>query len=356
MDVGIQMVFASHGWAGISDGQVYDEELRLARLADDLGFDCLWSVEHHFFDYSFCPDNTVLLAHLAAQLGHADIGTAAVILPWNDPLRVAEKVALLDHLARGKLRFGVGRGLSRREFACFPGIGMEESRERFDEAAPMIIEALKTGFIEGDGRYYPQPRAEIRPRPERSFDDRLYAVASSADSVDSAARIKARMVMFADRSWEARLPSIEQHRRRFRDHHGVDAPPPMTCDFSVCLADADEAAELAQRHMARYLASVLEHYEIMGDHFQTTKGYDSYAAASTFLNKIGESGFLAAFMKASTWGTPDKVLRMLEARRELIGPFELCTSFRFGGIPYDKAEASLRLFAKEVLPVLKTWA
>jgi hypothetical protein len=60
-------------------------------------------------------------------------------------------------------------------------------------------------------------------------------------------------------------------------------------------------------------------------------------------------------MKAAVWGTPDRILRELEARREVIGDFELNVAFRFGGIPYDKAEASLRLFAREVLPVLKSW-
>ena len=76
MDVGLQMVFASHGWDGISDGQVYDEEIRLARLADELGFDVLWAVEHHFFDYSFCPDNAQFLAYLAGVVSHAEVGTA----------------------------------------------------------------------------------------------------------------------------------------------------------------------------------------------------------------------------------------------------------------------------------------
>ena len=135
MDVGIQLTFAKHGWPDVPDGQVVDEELRLARLAEDLGFDVIWSVEHHFFDYSFCPDNTELLAYLAGVTTTIDLGTAAVILPWNEPLRVAEKIALLDHLADGRLRFGIGRGLSRREFAAFRGIEMSESRERFDEAA-----------------------------------------------------------------------------------------------------------------------------------------------------------------------------------------------------------------------------
>ena len=66
MDVGLQMVFASYGWTRLSDEQVWDEEIRLARMAADSGFDALWSVEHHFNDYSFCPDNLQLMAYLAA--------------------------------------------------------------------------------------------------------------------------------------------------------------------------------------------------------------------------------------------------------------------------------------------------
>lgn len=355
MDIGMQMVFTSHGWEGIADGDVYDEEIRLARLADALGFDVVWSVEHHFFDYSFCPDNTQLLSYLTTQLERADVGTAAVILPWNDPLRVAEKISMLDHLARGRLRFGVGRGLSRREFANFRGIAMDQSRERFDEAAALIVDALKTGYMEGDGAFYPQPRTAIRPAPTRRFDDRLYAVASSDDSVESAAQLRARMVMFADRSWEHRLPSIEKHRARYRELHGVAAPPPMTCDFCYCTADGAHAEEKATLYLGTYLDSILEHYEIMGDHFKTTKGYASYADASKSLKKMGKEGFLKGFMNATSWGTPDRILQGLETRRKMLGSFELATSFRFGGIPYPEAEASLRLFAAEVLPVLKKW-
>src|SRR5579872_2003568 len=138
MDVGLQMVFASYGWDGVSDAQVWDEELRLARLAADLGFDVLWSVEHHFNDYSFCPDNLQLLSWLAATCPNIDLGTAAVILPWHDPLRVAEQASVLDLLSKGRLRLGIGRGLARREFHAFR-LSMDESRERFDEAAPMIV-------------------------------------------------------------------------------------------------------------------------------------------------------------------------------------------------------------------------
>ena len=75
---------------------------------------------------------------------------------------------MLDLLCKGRLRLGLGRGLARREFAAFRGT-MDESRERFDEAAPMIVDALRTGLIEGNGKYYKQPRIELRPRPKYNF-------------------------------------------------------------------------------------------------------------------------------------------------------------------------------------------
>jgi alkanesulfonate monooxygenase SsuD/methylene tetrahydromethanopterin reductase-like flavin-dependent oxidoreductase (luciferase family) len=354
MDVGMMMVFASYGWENVSDDQVWDEELRLARLAADLGFDVLWSAEHHFFDYSFCPDNLQLMTYLAGVCPNVDLGTAAVIVPWHDPLRVAEQAAVLDLLCQGRLRLGLGRGLARREFAAFRGT-MNESRERFDEAAPMIVDALRTGVMEGNGRFYQQPRVAIRPRPKHSFDGRIYAVASSEDSVDAAARLGAHMVMFSDRPWPLRLPAITRNRELFRKYHGTEAPPMMIADFCVCWPSLAEAEQLARRYMGTFVHSNFEHYELLGEHFAQVKGYDAYAQKAEIARKGGMDGAIDGFMKAAVWGPPDRILRELEARRAVIGDFELDTAFRFGGIPYETAEASLRLFAREVLPVLKTW-
>src|SRR5579864_7218406 len=239
MDVGMMMIFASYGWEDCSDDLVWDEEIRLAKLAAASGFDALWSAEHHFFDYSFCPDNLQLMTYLAAACPNIDLGTAAVIVPWHDPLRVAEQAAVLDLLCKGRLRLGLGRGLARREFAAFRGT-MNESRERFDEAAPMIVQALRTGVMEGNGKYYQQPRIEIRPRPKYRFDDRIYAVASSEDSVEAAARLGAHMVMFSDRPWPLRLPAIERNRELFRQFHGVEAPPMLIADFCLCWPDPEQ--------------------------------------------------------------------------------------------------------------------
>jgi alkanesulfonate monooxygenase SsuD/methylene tetrahydromethanopterin reductase-like flavin-dependent oxidoreductase (luciferase family) len=354
MEVGLQMVFCSYGWDNVSDEQVWDEEIRLARLAADLGFDVLWSVEHHFNDYSFCPDNLQLMSYLAAVCPDVDLGTAAVILPWHDPLRVAEQASVLDYLSKGRLRLGMGRGLARREFEAFRGT-MDESRGRFDEAAEMILRGLRTGFVEGNGTFYKQPRTEIRPRPSRSFDGRVYAVASSDDSVVSAAKLNARLVMFADRPWPMRMPAIQKHRDLVRQMHGVDAQPPLLADFCVCTPTMDGAKDKARQYMGKFVESNFYHYELLGEHFGTVKGYDAYAQKIAMAKEIGMDGIVSAFMEAAVWGPPDRILRMFEERRSIVGEFELATSFRFGGTPYDLAESGLRLYATEVLPVVRSW-
>ena len=93
MHVGLIQVMQSWGFEGMTDSQVYDEELSMAVAADEQGYDSVWVVEHHFEDYSFCPDNFVYLAHLAAKTERIRLATGACIVPWNiQPLRVDQRV------------------------------------------------------------------------------------------------------------------------------------------------------------------------------------------------------------------------------------------------------------------------
>jgi hypothetical protein len=151
------------------------------------------------------------------------------------------------------------------------------------------------------------------------------------------------------------MPAINRHRELTRQYHGREALPMLIADFCVCWPDLAEAEDISRRHMRSFVQSNVEHYELMSDHFSTVKGYDAYAQKSEIVRKTGLDGMTEGFMKAAVWGTPDRILRMLEERRSVVGDFELATSFRFGGTPFSVAEKSLRLYAKEVLPVLHSW-
>ena len=353
MRVGVQMIFQSWGYdQSLTDGQVVAEEIQLGELADELGYHALWPVEHHFNDYSFCPDNTVLLANMAARTKRILLGTGAVILPWNQPLRVAEKIALLDHLSNGRVLFGMGRGLARREYGGF-GIPMDESRDRFDEAARMILDALATGYIQGDGPYFPQPRTPLRPAPDRSFADRIYCVAMSPDSVLAAADLGARMVAFSQRPWDDQAVAINSYKERFVANHGREPGPPVICDFVYCNEDESKAQDMAHQYIAGYLRSVMEHYELESDHLKKARGYESYGSSVDVMKAIGLEKLCEMYLGVNVWGTPEQIIERLRARREVVGDHDLTCCFRYAGLPYEEAEASMRLFARDVLPVVQ---
>jgi alkanesulfonate monooxygenase SsuD/methylene tetrahydromethanopterin reductase-like flavin-dependent oxidoreductase (luciferase family) len=297
----------------------------------------------------------VFLAWVAARTSRIRLATGAIIVPWNQPIRVAEQMILLDHLSQGRAVLGLGRGLAREEYGHF-GIDMSTSRERFDEGARMILDALETGVIEGAGPYYPQPRTELRPRPLRGFRERFYCVGMSPDSVEQAARLGARLMTFSQRPWELYVKeTLEVFRASFRRHHGREAPPPLTGDLMFCHADASRAEELATEYMSNYFLSIVNHYELMSEHFRGTRGYDYYANASELFRAVGVEPAVKTYCSIQVKGTPDEILRRLEERRKLMGDFELTLLSSYGGMAPAEAEASVRLFAEEVLPELQRW-
>ena len=171
---------------------------------------------------------------------------------------------------------------------------MDESRERFDEGSAMVLRGAADRLHRGRRQALPAARIEIRPRPERSFDGRIYAVASSDDSIEAAARLKARMTMFADRPWPPRLPGIERYRALYRElqrRRGAAAGDRRSVHLRRHVGRG--RTTLAARYMASYVDSNLEHYELMGTHFATAKGYDAYAkksemARSGWARRVGE--------------------------------------------------------------------
>jgi alkanesulfonate monooxygenase SsuD/methylene tetrahydromethanopterin reductase-like flavin-dependent oxidoreductase (luciferase family) len=333
----------------LTDEQMYAGEVRLAELAGELGFDSLWAVEHHFDDYAMCPDNVVFLANIAGRTERVRLGTGAVILPWNNPLRVAEKMIMLDVLSDGRALFGMGRGLSRTEYAPFQ-IPMSESRARFDEAAAMIVSALETGWIEGDGPYYPQPRVQLRPSPPRSFRGRLYCVAGSPDSIVSAVGLGAALMSIPVRPVPDLMPVYTSYRSQYAAAHGEAAPPISLNVNMYCHEDADMARERSRRHIHAFFASNVRHYEMAGDHFAQTEGYQRYAETAAVLRQVGLEAVAEAYAAVSLCGTPDQLLRQVAGLKDVLGDFQLIVIPSFGGLPYEQANQSLELFAKEVMP------
>ncbi len=349
------MIMMANLHDNLTDAEMIREEMRLAELAEEVGYDAIWCAEHHFESYSMAVDNIQVLTWLAARTKKIQLGSAALILPWwTQPIRLAEKISMLDAMSNGRYLVGFGRGLARNEFESF-GIPMDETRARFDESAKMIIEAMKTGFIEGQGPHFKQKRTEIKPAPLQSLEDRLYAVAMSPDSATIVGNLGARMMCFVQFSMDKHLPNFELYRDAYRKAHGRAAPPPLLLDFCYCDKDIARAESLVRKHLAANYLSILKHYEFMADYHKEIKGYEAYGDAATFLNSLGLDAAVDDYIAHQAWGTPQQVLDKLHERRAIIGHYEWSSIVSYGGLPFDRVEKSMRLIGKEVLPELNKW-
>jgi alkanesulfonate monooxygenase SsuD/methylene tetrahydromethanopterin reductase-like flavin-dependent oxidoreductase (luciferase family) len=239
------VIFQGEG-EGRTDRNVYRNELRFADLAEPLGFESLWGVEHHFTDYTMCPDVLQYLTYFAGRTQRIQLGSMVVVLPWHDPLRVAEQVVMLDHMSNGRFIFGIGRGLGRVEFEGFR-VNQEDSRAMFVEASQMILEGLERGYCEFNGKFVKQIRRELRPRPFKSFRGRTYAAAVSPESSEIMARLGIGLLIIPQKPWEMVADELNAYRRIYRDVNGTDAPPPIVGAWIYCDENAERAAEYGRR-------------------------------------------------------------------------------------------------------------
>lgn len=353
MDIGVLSIFQNYRDEH-EDAAVMRGEFAIALLAEELGYDSYWATEHHFFGYSMCPDNLQWLSQVAGATTRLKLGTAAIIMPWNDPYRIAAKMALFDQQSGGRALLGFGRGLSRREYASF-GIPMDQARARFDEGTALVLRALDTGVIEADGPVFRQPRARLRPCPTRTFNDRVFSIGVSPESAVQAAVIGARLMVLAQQPWEVfRDTALRPYQEKWRSLHGSEAPPPVCGQLVFCDADAARANAKGAEYVKNYFASVVEHYEITGKHFQGTRGYEFYGNASEMISAIGLDAMAEMYAGVNTYGSPAEIVAKIQQQRDVLGSdIDVLAIMKYGGMSDAEAAASMRLFAREVMPALR---
>ena len=351
MHVGMAAVFQNPGKAR-SDREVYFNELRLADLAEPLGFQSIWGVEHHFTDYTMCPDVLQFLTYIAGRTQHTQLGSMVVVLPWHDPMRVAEEVSMLDNISGGRFILGMGRGAGKVEFDGFR-LPMDESRARFVEAAEMLLRGLESGYCEYDGTYIKQPRAAIRPAPFKSFRGRTYAAAVSPESVPIMAKLGIGMLIIPQKPWKEVAKELDEYRRVYRDINGAEAPAPVCAGWTFCDPSAERARDMARRYIGGYFKSVLDHYNFGSDHLATTKGYEYYGKMADKIHTYGADSVTDFFVDLQISGTPEQCYEQILDVRRRVGNEHFVGVFSYAGMPYDEAERNMRLFAKEVMPQLQ---
>jgi len=252
---------------------------------------------------------------------------------------------------------GIGRGTGRVEFDGF-GVAMPEARSRFAEAADMILTGLERGWVEYDGEYVRQPRRDIRPTPYATFRGRTYAAAISPESSAIMAKMGVGLLIIPQKPWKVHRAELATYREVYREaNDGAEPPPPYCAGWTFVDESADRAEEMARRYIGGYWDSVVRHYEFDRDHLKNTPGYEFHSLMYDRLTSPGGMKKMTDFyVGLQPWGTPEQVYEKIKTFCDLTGADSFIGVFRYGGMPLDVAEGSMRLFAAEIMPELQKLA
>ena len=334
-----------------SDRSIFLEEVGLARLADASGFDSVWTIEHHFTPYTMVTNPLQLLTYLAGVTDRVDLGSMVVVLPWHNPVRVAEDVNMLDALLgpNRDIMCGVGRGLGRREYQGL-SVDQSEARGRFDESIQILRQLLETGHCSFEGEFWKVKDVRLRPQPDRDLSPQLFCAGGTSETTQIIAKHGVKPLSVPTSSLELALAGARNYAtlRKEAGHAPVHTKLAL---WTYCTEDAAEAEE-ARRCVVRYSDSALRHYEMAGTHLKDIKGYETYAANAERV-RADPDAFRQGFIRDHPIGTPDEVISQSRNLAEVFGASEIMFIFKYGGLPLAQAEKSMQLFAQEVIPALR---
>ena len=332
----------------VADADQIRRELALADLVEPLGFDAFWTIEHHFTPYGMTNNPTQLLTYVAGRTSRIELGTMVLVLPWHEPLKLAENLALLDILLGGRrLNIGVGRGFAAREFNSL-GVSYEDSRDRMKECLDIVRIALTSEFFSYDGEFFKIPRTTIRPRPlTPDLTANLLMTWTSPESLEMAAHSGAAPLFTNYHAWDVVMAGMKTFNQ-IRAGHGWPASPAGIATTVYVDRDDQRAREIGERYWRKTSGMTVWHYDRLASPYFLPGASPAEREAAVAKGYQGQSS-------AGLFGSPEKVIEQI---RELVAAADighLITLHSFGDMPADMVEASMRLFAAEVLPTIKTF-
>ncbi len=349
MDVGIQF-FPDTGPDTRSARDYWNEALRLVSLCDRYGYSHVRTVEHYFHPYGgYSPNPVVFLAAAAQVTRRARMVTGAVLPAFNNPLKLAGEIAMLDALSDGRLDVGFARAFLPHEFARF-GVKLDESRARFDEGLEQVRLLLEQEHVSCEGRFHSFQSVTSLPRPTQRPRPPFYVAALATRESFERAGAGGHGVMAIPMAGGAMAELIGAYREA-RARAGHQGPGTVMLAFHMfCHFDQAEAERIARGPLERYLKSLVDAASdwTAGASSADYPGYEKVIAglaAETFDTQVA---------KCAAWvGTPERILDTVATYRRLIGEFEIASlQINFNDIPLAAAESSMRLFGERVLPRL----
>lgn len=335
-----------------TEHQVVEEQIAILQAAEDLGFDSVWPAEHHFSEYGYCVSTGLMLAALSRTTKRIRLGTGIVVLPFHNPIRVAEEMALLDLMSGGRVDFGIGRGYQPHEFRGY-GVDQTKSRGIFNEAIEVILQAWTQEQVNYSGVHFNFSDVTVRPRPLQKPYPPIWMAALSPESFVQAGRMGFNLLCapvfgFGGASGAENLAAYRDALRRA----GHD---PATREIAaLSMIYVANSAEKAARDFSD---PVIWYYRTFSKYIAPPPGeppiksYEPYVgvrdlAAAVTWEELQQAG-------AVVCGTPEQCVERIRELHDTLGFTTLLCWTRLGGLDQRKVIGSMKLMQKHVIPAFR---
>lgn len=344
-------------WTAESERTVYMNALEQVRLADELGFDQVWAVEHHFLEeYSHCSAPEVFLTACAMQTKNIRVGHGIVtcVPEYNHPIRIAERAAVLDIVSGGRLEFGTGRSATWTELGGFRA-NPDSTKQSWDEFVHVIPKMWTEERFAYEGKFFSMPSRAVLPKPyQKPHPPMWVAVTSPGTDVDAADRGLGYLGV-AIPDFALMEKTIGEYRRRIRSCRPAGAfvnEQVNALNFLYCHEDDAVGVQtgLKMGRYFNYLASQLD----MAKEVYATKAYPLAGLLPQLRRQASGPGDEKKVGEGLAFGDPKRITETLK-RWESLGVDRVSFILNAAEIvPQEKVLESLRLFAREVMPAFSS--
>jgi alkanesulfonate monooxygenase SsuD/methylene tetrahydromethanopterin reductase-like flavin-dependent oxidoreductase (luciferase family) len=342
---------SGHVPVGTDEHERLLDEVTIAETADRAGFKYGWFTEHHFLrEYSHISANEVFMGYVAARTERMHIGSGIfnITPPVNHPARVAERVAMLDHLSNGRFELGVGRGSSSTEFQGFGIPDPDTTRDLFEEALPEIVRMLTTDPYSYDGDAFTMPERSVLPRPYTQPHPPLWLACGSPSTFEKAGTLGMGALCFTMGEPEDLAPLIETYRNAIAacdEPMGEYVNENVACvSMLLCLDDRERAIELFRQSNANHYQSLVVRWL---DSIPLPVDIDraTFTVPEPTYDELAE----AVASGRRSLGAPEDVAKSVE-RWQGAGADQLIFGMLDNTLPVEIAQESIEIFGRDIVP------
>ena len=344
--IGVLYGFRNPTASGLTFPAMYARVLQQIELVDQLGFDHVWITEHHFVEDGYMPSPLVMSGAIAARTSRVAIGQDVMLLPFTNPVRLAEDLVVLDNLSNGRMMLGAGMGYVPSEFAAM-GIRRNERSRRMDETLEILRRAFTEDEFDFDGTHFQLRSVRVRPRPAQTGGPPVWVAAMGEPGARRAARFDAHLLPQGDRRavldpWRAALADRGRGAADYRV--GIARP------FIVNDDPAASAASSSGVALAKVAAGGAVPFESMRVYEGWLNELSATDRMKTQLIEGDKDGTLIpqdAFI-----GTANECITEIRRMHDDFGVTDIIVPGYSGAQPVAVVDANLMRLAEEVLPAL----